>query len=146
MTANGREPGKSDRHEAERVRESEAPGSRLVDTMFRDAARREPRPSQSHRPGGVHHTELPEAGTGQPLATEWNTYRREVGRLLAEPPRVSRLAGWAGIALVAIIVAALIPSAVSRARSEHRRPVDAEERGDQSGPRVVARRRPHASR
>jgi hypothetical protein len=35
-------------------------------------------------PRGVHYTELPEAKPGQPLAEEWNTYRREVGRLLAE--------------------------------------------------------------
>lgn len=33
---------------------------------------------------GVHHTELPEAQPGQLLADEWNTYRREVGRWLAE--------------------------------------------------------------
>jgi hypothetical protein len=43
-----------------------------------------------------------------------------IGRLLLEPPRVSRAAGWAGIALVVVIVAALVPSAVSRARDEHR--------------------------
>jgi hypothetical protein len=33
---------------------------------------------------GVHYTELPEAKPGESLAEEWNTYRREVGRLLAE--------------------------------------------------------------
>jgi hypothetical protein len=32
----------------------------------------------------IPYTELPEDTTGQPLATEWNFYRREVGRLLAE--------------------------------------------------------------
>jgi hypothetical protein len=32
----------------------------------------------------VHHTELPWAQPGEPLAEEWNTYCREVGRLLAE--------------------------------------------------------------
>ncbi len=43
-----------------------------------------------------------------------------VGRVLVEAPRVSRAVGWAGVALVVVIVAALVPSAVSRARSEHR--------------------------
>ena len=42
-----------------------------------------------------------------------------VGRLLADPPPISRLAPWAGVALVVVIVAILVPSAVSRARSEH---------------------------
>jgi hypothetical protein len=32
----------------------------------------------------IYHTELPEDTSGKPLATEWNFYRREVGRLLAE--------------------------------------------------------------
>jgi hypothetical protein len=36
------------------------------------------------RPRGVHYTELPEAKPESLLATEWNTYRREVGRWLAE--------------------------------------------------------------
>ncbi len=43
-----------------------------------------------------------------------------IGRLLLEPSRVSRTAGWLGIGLVVVIVAALIPPAVSRARDEHR--------------------------
>jgi hypothetical protein len=43
-----------------------------------------------------------------------------VGRLLLEPARVSRAAGWAGVAVVVVIVAALVPSAVSRAQNEHR--------------------------
>ncbi len=43
-----------------------------------------------------------------------------VGRVLIEAPRISRVAGWAGIALVAVIVLALVPPALSRARSEHR--------------------------
>jgi hypothetical protein len=42
-----------------------------------------------------------------------------VGRVLIEAPRVSRGVGWAGVALVVVIVAALVPTAVSRARSEH---------------------------
>jgi hypothetical protein len=43
-----------------------------------------------------------------------------VGRVLIEAPRISRGVGWAGVALVLVIVAALVPSAVSRARDEHR--------------------------
>ena len=47
-----------------------------------------------------------------------------VGRVLIEAPRVSRGVGWAGVALVVVIVAALVPPAVSRARSEHHDIVD----------------------
>jgi len=43
-----------------------------------------------------------------------------VGSVLVEAPRISRVAGWAGAALVAVIVLALVPPALSRARSEHR--------------------------
>ena len=43
-----------------------------------------------------------------------------IGTLLAEGRRVSRVAAWAGIALAAVIVLALVPPALSRARSEHR--------------------------
>jgi hypothetical protein len=43
-----------------------------------------------------------------------------VGWVLALAPRISRQAGWAGVALVVVIVAALVPTAVSRARDEHR--------------------------
>jgi len=32
----------------------------------------------------LHHTELPPASLDNPLNHEWNTYRREVARLLAE--------------------------------------------------------------
>jgi hypothetical protein len=34
-------------------------------------------------PPTIHFTELPEAKPDSPLCCEWNTYRREVGRLLA---------------------------------------------------------------
>jgi hypothetical protein len=43
-----------------------------------------------------------------------------VGRVLIEAPRISREVGWAGVALVVVLVAALVPPAVSRARDEHR--------------------------
>jgi hypothetical protein len=33
---------------------------------------------------GIHHTQLPEDASDRPLACEWNVYRREIGRLLAE--------------------------------------------------------------
>jgi len=42
-----------------------------------------------------------------------------IGNLLVQAPRISRVAGWAGVALVAVIVLALVPPAVTRARSEH---------------------------
>jgi hypothetical protein len=32
----------------------------------------------------IHYTELPPPGPDSQLPVEWNTYRREVGRLLAE--------------------------------------------------------------
>jgi hypothetical protein len=35
-------------------------------------------------PPGIPYTDLPEASPDSPLFTEWDTYRREVGRLLAE--------------------------------------------------------------
>jgi hypothetical protein len=35
-------------------------------------------------PQTIHFTELPEDTSGGQLSTEWNFYRREVGRLLAE--------------------------------------------------------------
>ena len=44
-----------------------------------------------------------------------------IGRLLSDPPRISRIAALGGaIALVAVIVLALVPPALSRARGEHR--------------------------
>ena len=43
-----------------------------------------------------------------------------VGRLLADGPRVSRAAGWAAIALVAVAAGSLVPATVSRARNERR--------------------------
>src|SRR5438270_39537 len=35
-------------------------------------------------PPTIHYTELPPPGPNDPLELEWNTYRREVARLLAE--------------------------------------------------------------
>jgi hypothetical protein len=42
-----------------------------------------------------------------------------VGCVLVEAPRISRVAAWGGVALVAVIVLALVPPALSRARDEH---------------------------
>jgi hypothetical protein len=41
-------------------------------------------PSQPLDPPTIHFTELPEDKSDGPIAGEWNLYRREVGRLLAE--------------------------------------------------------------
>jgi hypothetical protein len=43
-----------------------------------------------------------------------------IGRLLADPPRLAGVASWAGAAVAAVIVIALVPPAVTRARNEHR--------------------------
>lgn len=43
-----------------------------------------------------------------------------IGRLLAEAPAISSLATWLAIALVVVIVAALVPPALSHARDAHR--------------------------
>jgi hypothetical protein len=43
-----------------------------------------------------------------------------IGALLVQPARVSRAAGCVGVALAVVIVAALLPTAVSSARTEHR--------------------------
>jgi hypothetical protein len=41
-------------------------------------------PSPPGEPRTIHFTELPEGRPDSPIAREWNLYRREVGRLLAE--------------------------------------------------------------
>jgi hypothetical protein len=57
----------------------------LVAQMYREAVERlRGQPLPPAVPATIHHTELPTAGAGDPLATEWDTYRREVGRLLDE--------------------------------------------------------------
>jgi hypothetical protein len=57
----------------------------LIERLHREAfekGRREPTPP--YEPPTVHYTELPEPQKDSPLFQEWNFYRREVGRLLAE--------------------------------------------------------------
>jgi hypothetical protein len=58
----------------------------LVARIHREAwerYRQQP-PPPSREPPTIHYTELPAAEPGSALAEEWNFYRREVGRLLAE--------------------------------------------------------------
>jgi len=61
-------------------------GHDLVARLHREAwerYRQQPPPPPRERPT-IHYTELPPAKPGEELAEEWETYRREVGRLLAE--------------------------------------------------------------
>ncbi len=43
-----------------------------------------------------------------------------VGRLLADPPRWANLPHWSGMLVVAVLVASLVPAAISRARTERK--------------------------
>jgi hypothetical protein len=61
-------------------------GDDLVTRVHREAwerYRQQP-PPPPPEPPTIHYTELPPAKPGEDLAEEWETYRREVGRLLAE--------------------------------------------------------------
>lgn len=61
-------------------------GHDLVVRVHREAwerYRRQPPPSLPEPPT-IHYTELPPSQPGDTLAEEWETYRREVGRLLTE--------------------------------------------------------------
>ena len=74
------------REARERQRQEEERGDALVDAAHRAAvefARQNP-PPPPERPKGIHYTELPAAKPDDVLGREWNTYRREVGRLLSE--------------------------------------------------------------
>jgi hypothetical protein len=73
------------REAVERRREEERLGNELVEKVHREAwehYRQQPEPPDE--PPSIHYTELEEAKPGESLYLEWNTYRREVGRLLAE--------------------------------------------------------------
>src|SRR5262249_9815048 len=88
-------------------REHMEKGRELVETMFREAVERERQreeheralvervhreaieqgrvePLPPYEPPTIHYTDLPPARLDSPLYQEWNFYRREVGRLLAE--------------------------------------------------------------
>lgn len=61
-------------------------GNDLVVRVHREAwerYRQQP-PPPPPKPPTIHYTELPPATPGEVHAEEWETYRREVGRLLAE--------------------------------------------------------------
>ena len=58
----------------------------LVLELFREAqeqARKEWRGPRPYEPPTIHYTDLPAAGSKEG-AEDWETYRREIGRLLAE--------------------------------------------------------------
>jgi hypothetical protein len=73
------------REPMERGQADAEPQRRLVEEMQRDAVEAlRNRPLLPTEPPTLHHTALPEASVDSPLHEAWNTYRREVGRLLAE--------------------------------------------------------------
>jgi hypothetical protein len=59
-------------------------GNELLASMQPVAQEADRRSLGPEVPKGIHHSELPEAPPDDVLAAEWNTYRHEVGRLLAE--------------------------------------------------------------
>jgi hypothetical protein len=70
----------AERYQAEQKRLDE-----LIEQLHRGAAAQAGRANPTPLPAPtVSFTELPEARPDSPLYREWNTYRREVGRLLAE--------------------------------------------------------------
>jgi hypothetical protein len=73
------------RAEMERVREEQRRGDELVEQMHHAALADRPKgPATPVGPETLHYTELPEAQADSPLRREWDFYRRQVGRLLAE--------------------------------------------------------------
>lgn len=58
-------------------------GHDFVARVHREFMERNP-PPPPREPPTIHYTELPPSRPGDTLAEEWETYRREVGRLLAE--------------------------------------------------------------
>jgi hypothetical protein len=58
-------------------------GHDLVARVHQEFRERNP-PPPPPEPPTIHYTELPPAKPGEVHAEEWETYRREVGRLLAE--------------------------------------------------------------
>jgi hypothetical protein len=106
MSKDGREPAEPTLREmAERYREQKQKGRESVEAMCRAAVEREREQAQRQRAlvgqvhrraieqaqplppyeaPTVHYTELPAAQPNSQLYQEWECYRREVGRLLAE--------------------------------------------------------------
>jgi hypothetical protein len=72
------------REARERQRQEEERGRALVETTHRAAVQqRQDRPRPVESPT-IHYTGLPEAKPDSPLYLEWEVYRREAARLLAE--------------------------------------------------------------
>jgi len=74
------------REAVEYYRKQKEEGRSLVEAVHRAALERaqgQPVPPPPE-PATIHYTELPEAKPDSPLYHEWNCYRREAGRLLAE--------------------------------------------------------------
>src|SRR5438105_1492409 len=94
------------REEVDHLRQVQEKERALVEALFEQALARHQGPDQriralvevtlrgerdrrrGHLPPGqtaaIHYTQLPESPPGSPMAGEWDLYRREVGRLLAE--------------------------------------------------------------
>ncbi|MBL8797493.1 MAG: hypothetical protein JNM56_26570 [Planctomycetia bacterium] len=81
--------------QAETARESRAPdrntettGLALVERLHREARSRHSESTAAPvETRTIHFSQLPVAQPDSPLVREWNTYRREVGRLLADGQR-----------------------------------------------------------
>ena len=70
---------------ATRSPEERARESALVEKIHREAIEQgRVQPPPSYEPPTIHYTELPAAQPDSQLYHEWNFYRREAGRLLAE--------------------------------------------------------------
>lgn len=73
------------REALERDRERKEQERALVERVHREAIEQgRPDPRPPYEPQTVHYTELPDGPSDSPLYQEWNFYRREAGRLLAE--------------------------------------------------------------
>jgi hypothetical protein len=69
----------------DRYREEQLKADELIGKMHRAAVDYPYQaPTLPIEPATISYTELPEAKTDSPLYREWNTYRHEAGRLLAE--------------------------------------------------------------
>ena len=72
------------RQARETQRQEEERGNALVEANHRAAVQQRPNSLLPVEPPTIHFTELPEAKPDSPLYREWEAYRREAGRLLAE--------------------------------------------------------------
>jgi hypothetical protein len=86
MNEDGRELVERMHREAvERYLEQKQKERELVERVFREALEQgRVQPLPPYKPPTIHYTELPEAPPDSPLCQEWNFYRHEVGRLLAD--------------------------------------------------------------